>query len=80
LGIEAVIEFTGNGLPEENRTVVLQRLYFSRKNVDGGTSIPEELSLSELPPVLLSECWNDVRMAAAEGSGYAADWQQQTEY
>jgi Domain of unknown function (DUF4132) len=80
LGIEAVIEFTGNGLPEENRTVALQRLYFSRKNVDGGTSIAEELSLGELPPVLLSECWNDMRMAAAEGSGYAADWQQQTEY
>ena len=80
LGIEAVIEFTGNRLPEENRTVALQRLYFSRKSVVGATSLPEELSLAELPPVLLSECWNDMRMAAAEGSGYAADWQKQTEY
>src|ERR1700729_404807 len=79
LGIEAIIEFTGNGLPEQNRTVALQRLYFARKKMDGGSSIPEEVTLGELPRVLLSECWNDIRMAAAEGSGFAQDWEKQTE-
>jgi hypothetical protein len=79
LGIEAVIEFTGNGLPEENRTVALQRLYFARKRSDEGPAISEEVPLGELPPVLLAECWNDIRMAAAEGPGFADDWQKQTE-
>jgi hypothetical protein len=80
LGIEAIIEFTGNVLPEENRTVALQRLYFAHKRVDGGPSIAEELALAELPRVLLAECWNDIRMAAAEGPGFAPDWEKQTEF
>jgi hypothetical protein len=80
LGIEAVIEFTGNGLPEENRTVALQRLYFARKKPDEGPAISQEVTLGELPPVLLAECWNDIRMAAAEGPGFATDWQKQTEF
>jgi HEAT repeat protein len=79
LGLEAVIEFTGNGLPEENRTVALQRLHFVRKRPDGEPSMPQEVALGELPRVLLSECWNDIRMAAAEGPGFAADWEKQTE-
>ena len=79
LGLEAVIEFSGNGLPEENRTVALNRLYFARKPLDGGPSTSTEIMLGELPRVLLTECWNDIRMAAAEGSGFAADWEKQTE-
>jgi hypothetical protein len=79
LGLKAIIEFTGNGLPEENRTVALQRLYFVRKEADGEPRIPQEVTLGELPRVLLSECWNDIRMAAAEGPGFAADWEKQTE-
>jgi len=78
LGIEAIIEFTGNGLPEENRTVALLRLYFSRKT-DSSGPYNEELTLGELPRVLLAECWNDIRMAAADGPGFAPDWQKQTE-
>lgn len=80
LGLEAVIEFTGNALPEENRTVALQRLHFARKLVDSGASFSEGLSLGELPRVLVSECWNDLRMAAADGSGFAPDWEKQTEF
>ena len=79
LGIESVIEFTGNGLPEQNLKVALQRLYFVRK-LDGPASISEEIALGELPRVLLSECWNDIRLAAAEGPGFAADWKKQTEF
>jgi hypothetical protein len=79
LGVEAIIEFTGNGLPEENRTVALQRLYFTRKMDHAMSGISRELPLGELPRVLLTECWNDIRMAAAEGPGFAADWEKQTE-
>lgn len=80
LGFAAVIEFTGNILPEENRTVALLRLYFERRSPGDGQGLAEEVPLGELPTVLLSECWNDVRMAAAEGSGFAEDWQKQSEY
>jgi len=79
LNLEAIIEFTGNGLPEENRTVALQRLYFARKLDQDMFSFAEELPLGEIPPVLLTECWNDMRMAAADGTGFAADWEKQTE-
>jgi len=80
LGLRAMIEFTGNGLPEENRKVALRRLSFVRTGADAAASMPEEVALGELPRVLLSECWNDIRMAAAEGAGFAADWEKQTEY
>ena len=79
LNLEAVIEFTGNGLPEENRTVALRRLYFARKLDQDMFSFAQELPLDEIPPVLLTECWNDIRMAAADGTGFAADWEKQTE-
>ena len=85
LGLESVIEFTGNGLPEQNRDVALRRLYFARKGdanmaMSGLSGMSgDELSLGELPPVLLSECWNDIRLAAAEGAGFAKDWEKQTE-
>jgi hypothetical protein len=78
LGIDAIIEFTGNGLPEENRTVALQRLYFARKKTGEGLRTPEEIPLGELPAVLLAECWNDIRMAAADGPGFQEDWEKQT--
>ena len=79
LEVEAVIEFSGNGLPEENRTVALHKLYFMRKTLDDRPSTFGQLTLGQLPHVLLTECWNDVRMAAAEGSGFAEDWEKQTE-
>jgi len=80
LGLSAVVEFTGNPLPEENRTVALLRLYFERRSPERERGIGEEVALGELPPVLLSECWNDMRMAAADGQGFAEDWQKQSEY
>ena len=80
LGMEAVIEFTGNGLPEENRTVALTMLRFERvvpenEPATGGAKI----SLGEVPPVLLSECWNDIRQLAAEGPGFDSEWEKKTQ-
>jgi hypothetical protein len=73
LGIVAAIEFTGNGLPEENRTVALLKLSFS--GAQGG-----RMSLGKVPKVLLSECYNDLRLVAAEGSGFDPEWQKKSEY
>jgi len=80
LGIEATIEFTGNGMPEENRTVALTILHFDRV-AEGGESFggASKMMLSEVPSVLLSECWNDIRAIAAEGTGFDPAWEKKTQ-
>jgi hypothetical protein len=80
LGIEAVLEFTGNGLPEENREVALTTLHFERAAPEAEPVNPgSKMALGEVPPVLLSECWNDIRQIAAEGSGFDPDWEKKTQ-
>ena len=39
-----------------------------------------QLPLEEVPPVLLSETWNDLQAISAQGSGYDPDWQKKVEY
>lgn len=80
LGLEATIEFTGNPLPEENRTVALLSLSFSSTSSGANRWERGRLPLSKVPKVLLSECYNDLRLIAAEGTGYDADWQKKSEY
>ncbi|MBI5256588.1 MAG: DUF4132 domain-containing protein [Burkholderiales bacterium] len=79
LGLQAVIEFTGNPLPEENRTVALLNLSFA-SSADNSSWQRGKLTLSKVPKVLLSECYNDLRLIAADGTGYDADWQKKSEY
>ena len=78
LGLQATIEFTGNGLPEQNRTVALTHLHFDRLAEGQSGGGQEKLLLSEVPPVLLSECWNDIRTIAAEGPGFDPGWEKKT--
>ena len=66
------IRFTGNPLPESNRTVALVDLTFYR----GGYSMP----LAEVPTILLSECYHDLRSIAALGTGFDPDWEKKSEY
>lgn len=69
LSLEAVIEFTGDQAPEHNRYVALRCLSLrSLARGEGASPVP----LSEIPPVLLSECWNDLHEIAALGSSPAA--------
>lgn len=79
LGLEAIIEFTGNPLPEENRTVALLNLSFSSS---GTAQVWQrgKIPLSNVPAVLLSECYNDLRLIVAEGTGFDPDWQKKSEY
>lgn len=70
-GQVAVIEFSGNCLPEENVPAALVSLHFEKltgNNRSGGIS-----KLSDVPPVLLSECWNDY-YAMASKANYEKDW------
>lgn len=78
LGLVVVIEFTGNPLPEENRTVALLNLRFESASAGGGER--PRLALGKVPPVLLSECYNDLRLIAADGTGFDPDWQKKSEY
>lgn len=79
LGLQVVIEFTGNPLPEENRSVALRKLTFA--STAGGSNRWErsKIALSKVPAVLLSECYNDLRLIAAEGSGFDPEWQRKSE-
>lgn len=76
LGVVARIEFTGNSLPEENRTVALRTLSFHRSGPDGQGEVG--LTVGEVPAVLVSECWHDLRVIAAEGTGFDPDWEKRT--
>jgi hypothetical protein len=69
-----VIEFTGSPLPEENRNVALVAAKFVRARKGQRSSYGQQVALNEVPPVLLSEVWNDLHQIAGAGSGFAADW------
>jgi len=77
LGIMAIVSFTGNPLPEVNRLVALRELSFQRMTADGRRA---ELTLGDVPAVLVSECWQDMRLLAAEGTGFDAEWEKKTEF
>jgi hypothetical protein len=74
IGINAVIEFTGSPLPEENRAVALLEAKFVRARKGQRSGYGAQIALNEVPPVLLSEVWNDLHQIASAGSGFAADW------
>lgn len=72
LGLEAEIRFSGNDMPEQNRPVAL--LTLSVLSSAASAWQRQAVRLGELPPVLLAECRNDLRLIAAQGSGFDADW------
>jgi hypothetical protein len=79
LGLAAILEFTGNSLPEENRAVALLRLTYSSTNVENPWE-RSEIPLGRVPKVLLSECYNDARLMAGEGTGFDPDWEKKSAY
>jgi hypothetical protein len=83
LGLQAVIEFTGNVLPEENRTVALRKLYFIRSAQDGSRgygNYQRPLALGEVPTILVAESRNDLKQLAADGSGFDPDWEKKAQW
>ncbi|MEV8376216.1 DUF4132 domain-containing protein [Kribbella sp. NPDC056861] len=77
LGLTAVVTFTGNPLPETNRTVALNSLSFLKTSPGGQ---PAGVQLSDVPKVLLSEAYNDLRLMASDGTGFDPDWERKSEY
>ncbi|QHO77325.1 hypothetical protein ACH79_36490 [Bradyrhizobium sp. CCBAU 051011] len=74
IAINAVIEFTGSPLPEENRAVALVAAKFVRARKGARSAYGVQIALNEVPSVLLSEVWNDLHQIAGAGSGFAEDW------
>jgi len=73
LGLRIELAFSGNALPEENRTVALQVARFRPTRDGEGPPRP----LGETPQVLLSEVWADLKDLAAAGSGFDPEWESQ---
>lgn len=65
-GVIAVIEFSGNCLPEENVPAAMMSLSFEKYTA--GRRTGTAMKLVDVPPVLLSECWNDYRAAVAKAA------------
>jgi hypothetical protein len=90
LGLTTVVQFSGNGLPEENNKVALETLRFVRQAAGdaglggggvGGRGFGEAggeapLLLGDVPAVLLSEAYGDLRLMAADGTGFDPDWEK----
>ena len=76
IGIVAVIGFTGSPMPEENREVALTEAQFLRVSGKRRSGYGRYMPLAEVPPVLLSEIWNDFHQIAAAGPGFAEDWRK----
>ena len=73
----AIIEFTGNSLPEENRPSALVALRFIRqKKTNGWMNWSAGMPLKDVPDVLLSEVWNDFHAIASAGTGFDAEWEK----
>ena len=79
LSIQAVIEFTGSFVPEEDIPTALQKLYFSSTQQQNSYNMTA-MSLNKVPAVLLSECYNDLKQIAADGTGFDKDWEKKSYY
>jgi hypothetical protein len=83
LELQAVIEFTGSPLPEEDMPVALISLSFTRTQDErrqGYSWQGNQLPLSKVPAVLLSECYNDIQQIATEGTGFDPQWHKRSQY
>ncbi|MBX9796867.1 DUF4132 domain-containing protein [Sphingomonas sp.] len=72
-GLMVEIEFSGSPLPEENRLAAIMSLSF-RKLRSGGPG--GQVTLAEVPPVLLAESWRDLHDMADKGTGFDPDWKK----
>ena len=71
--IWADLNFTGSYVPEEDIPAAITHMEFTRI----GTNRP--IPLGKVPPLLLSEVWNDMHQMANAGA-FAEDWQAQGLY
>jgi hypothetical protein len=77
-GCVALIDFVGGQLPQSAAPCALVGLRFERLAAD--RTRPETLRLSAVPPILLSEAWNDFHAIAAAGSGFDPAWRMKARW
>ncbi|MBY3241978.1 DUF4132 domain-containing protein [Rhizobium laguerreae] len=76
-GFAAVIEFTGSYIGENERVPkALTEMRFAKILPGGRVIYGGETTLSKVPPVLLSETWNDLHAIADKGTGFDSEWQK----
>lgn len=76
IGISAVINFSGSYVPEENIPAVLYELGFDNKTVRSWRE--QQMQLTQVPKVLLAECYADYLKVAAACSGFDPEWEKKT--
>ena len=77
-----MVGFTGSFVPEtERRPGALRTLTFVRLRPGGSIGWGQAgLPLGKVPPVLLSEAWNDLHAIAAQGAGFDAEWEKKAQW
>ena len=78
-GITAMLEFTGSYVPEQDIPAGLRNLYFvpiRGNEEEADTWNPPKMKLAKVPAILISECYNDIRDIAAEGTGFDPEWEK----
>ena len=78
-GITAILEFTGSYVPEEDIAAGIRSLYFvpiRGNQEEADTWSTPKMKLGKVPAILISECYNDVRDIAAEGTGFDPEWEK----
>ncbi len=80
IGVAAVVEFTGNQLPEKDRDTALLTGYVEPLAVAGESAHmrPGHIALGSLSPILLAELRADLAAFAAAGTGFDPDWKTRT--
>ena len=76
LRLDAVLEFSGNSLPEEDRDAALRSLSFTPAEAGYGA---QPRPLKDVPAVLLAEARADLAFFMAGSSGYDPDWEDKIE-
>lgn len=76
-GLVALIHFSGSPLPEENKPAALLELTFAKLRRNS-SYYGKTIALSDVPPVLLAETWQDLREIAAKGTGFDPEWEKKT--
>jgi hypothetical protein len=72
LSLNVELEFSGMEMPGENRPVILTETRFLRDM--------QPVPLSQVPRVLVSECWHDLKAIAAAGTGYDPNWKDKVPF
>lgn len=74
VGVQVVMEFSGNTLPEENVPAALKTLSF--ENTTARNWNDRALPLAKVPPVLLAEAYADYLCVAQACAGFDAGWEK----